>query len=249
MTESRQSADDLGRRSEAGDREAFGELLDRARGQLEAWIRLRLGARLRAAVEPADICQETMFRALRSAEGFRWQGDRALSNWLARIAEHVVQEHARRSARDGFAALAEEPAAASVSPSRAGQRDERFERLREALEALDPVSRRVVELSRLERRPLKEIAASIGRSPNAVALVLMRALREMRRRLGETESLGLPDRSLAVEGPVGVEGNDRSAGGGTTDQREADRGSADRSDARSRRAAEPGETPPGGVAT
>ena len=209
MTDPTQSLEDLARRSEAGDRGAFGELLDRARGQLEAWIRLRLGARLRAAVEPADVYQETMLRAVRSAEGFRWQGERAFANWLARIAENVVQEQVRRSGRHGHAALAEEPQAPSVSPSRAQRRDERFDRLRRALAALDPVSRRVVELSRLEGRPLGEIAAAVGRSPNAVALVLLRALRELRKRIGDTDSLGLPDRALGDEGT----GGERSDGG------------------------------------
>jgi RNA polymerase sigma-70 factor, ECF subfamily len=199
MTEPVESTEELARRSEGGDREAFGKLLDRARGSLEVWIRLRLGARLRAAVEPGDIYQETMLRALRSAEGFRWRGERAFSNWLARIAENVVQEHARRSARQGQTAPGDEPMDPSVSPSRAGRRDERFQRLERALEALDPVSRRVVELSRLEGRPLKEIAARVGRSPNAVALVLMRALREMRKHIGDTESLGLPDHALGQE--------------------------------------------------
>jgi RNA polymerase sigma-70 factor (ECF subfamily) len=218
MTESRQSSDDLGRRSEAGDREAFGELLDRSREQLEAWVRLRLGSRLRTAVDPSDICQETMLRALRSAGGFQWQGERALSNWLARIAENVVQEQVRRSAKEGLATLGVDPAASAISPSRAARRDERFGRLREALEALDPVSRRVVELSRLERRSLKEIAALVDRSPNAVGLVLMRALREMRRHLGETDSLGLPDRALDIGDSKGETGNpcrpEREAGSG-----------------------------------
>jgi RNA polymerase sigma-70 factor (ECF subfamily) len=205
MTESMESIEDLARRSEGGDREAFGKLLDRARAPLEAWILLRLGARLRAVVEPEDIYQETMLRALRSVEGFRWHGERAFSNWLARIAENVVQEYVRRSARQGQAILGEEQVDPSVSPSRAGRRDERFQRMRQALDALDPVSRRVVELSRLEGRPLKEIAALVGRSPNAVALVLMRALREMRKHIGDTESLGLPDRTLGHENTEGGE--------------------------------------------
>ena len=175
---------------------AFEALLEHFQGSLETWIRLRLGDRLRTAVEPADIFQETMLRALRAASGFQWQGETAFANWLARIAENVIREQVRGVAKHGHAVLDDEPADGAVSPSRVARRGERFERLQRALDALDPISRRVVELSRLEGRSLKEIAELVGRSPNAVALVVMRALRKLREHLGDTESLGLPDRAL-----------------------------------------------------
>lgn len=195
--------DGLARRAESGDRGAFDEILQACQGQLETWIKLRLGERLRRSVEPADIFQETMLRALRSAESFRWRGQRALANWLARIAENAIQEQVRRARRQAHAAIEEGPAETPVSPSHEQRRGERFERLQRALDALDPVSRRVVELSRLEGRSLADIAALVDRSPNAVALVLMRAMRKMRVHLGDTESLGLPDQSLRRDGGDG----------------------------------------------
>ena len=196
MAEHTESLETLARRAEAGERAAIEELLERFRGPLQTWIRLRLGEHLRAHVELDDVFQETVLRALRSMGGFQWRGERAFSNWLARIAENAIREQARGLARDQAAPLSDELPGEIVSPSRAQRRGERFERLRAALEGLDPVSRRVVELSRLEGRSLKDIAALVDRSPNAVALVLMRAQRRLRERLGDTESLGLPDRAL-----------------------------------------------------
>lgn len=45
-----------------------------------------------------------------------------------------------------------------------------------------------------------EIAQRMNRSPNAVYKLLARALVELRRNFGDTESLTLPDRRLEFEG-------------------------------------------------
>ncbi len=60
--------------------------------------------------------------------------------------------------------------------------------------------REVIQLARIEKLPFREIAARMHRSPGAVKLLLLRALRELKQRFGETESLHLPDRSLKCEG-------------------------------------------------
>jgi hypothetical protein len=65
MTDDKESLEQLARRSESGDPAAFGELLELARGQLEAWIRLRLGARLRASIEPSTISSSALPRRRR----------------------------------------------------------------------------------------------------------------------------------------------------------------------------------------
>jgi RNA polymerase sigma-70 factor (ECF subfamily) len=197
MAEIEETLQELARRAGTGDRAAFEKLLEHFQGQLQTWIRLRLGDRLRATTDPGDIFQETLLRALRSAERFKWQGERSFANWLARIAENTIQEQVRRAAREGHSLLQDDPVGDDVSPSRSQRRRERFERLQDALDTLDPVSRQVVELSRLDGRSLKDIAALVDRSPNAVALVLMRAQQKLRRRLGDTESLGLPDQALS----------------------------------------------------
>jgi RNA polymerase sigma-70 factor (ECF subfamily) len=200
MTPPSDSLEALARRAESGDRAAFAALLERFHGQVESWIRLRLGAAARAVVEPEDVFQETMLRALEGASEFRWGGEKACANWLARIAQNVIQEHLRRATRHRLEPLASDPTDSTASPSKAERRGERFRRLEASLDSLDPVSRQVVTLSRLEGRSLQEIAARVGRSPNAVALVLMRALRKLRAHMGDTESLGLPDQTLRDEG-------------------------------------------------
>jgi RNA polymerase sigma factor (sigma-70 family) len=79
-------------------------------------------------------------------------------------------------------------------------REERFARLRAALERLDADHRKVILLARIEKLPSREIAERMQRSPQAVAQLLSRALRKLRENFGRTESLHLPDRTLGREG-------------------------------------------------
>jgi RNA polymerase sigma factor (sigma-70 family) len=76
------------------------------------------------------------------------------------------------------------------------KRSDRFDRLEKALEGLSPEHREVILLSRIKGLRVKEIAERMQRSSNAVSLLLARALKKMRSSLGETESLGLPHRTL-----------------------------------------------------
>ena len=71
----------------------------------------------------------------------------------------------------------------------------------EALDALPPDHREVLVLSRLEGLAAEEIARRMGRTPNAVYHLIVRALALLRERFGATESLLLPDRPLRRERP------------------------------------------------
>jgi RNA polymerase sigma factor (sigma-70 family) len=76
------------------------------------------------------------------------------------------------------------------------RRNERFERLREALDALSPDQREVIVLSRIEGLPVLEIAKRMERSPQAVYQLLWRAMKKLKVLFGETESLTLPHRTI-----------------------------------------------------
>ena len=88
----------------------------------------------------------------------------------------------------------------SATPGQALGREERFERLKLSLEKLSPDQRKAVILARIDGRPVREIAQQMNRSEDAVRQLLTRALRQLRSSFGDTESLHLPNRSLAEEG-------------------------------------------------
>jgi RNA polymerase sigma factor (sigma-70 family) len=192
-------SEELAARAAAGDREAFEELAGACRGRLEALIRGRLaGERPPPAAGVEDILQETFLRALRSIARFRWRDEDSFVRWLGGIACKVLLEarKAAAKARTRSIAIDLEPAAEHVSPSRRLQREERLARLEKALAELSPDHRRVLTLVRLEGLTIAEAAARMGRTPNALSQLLLRALRKLRERFGDTESLGLPGRPL-----------------------------------------------------
>ncbi|MBN1419392.1 MAG: sigma-70 family RNA polymerase sigma factor [Planctomycetes bacterium] len=189
------------REAVAGDRGALEELLSRVRDPLERHVRLRVGPHLREWLEPADILQETFANALKSIEQFKGADEGAFLRWLKGIAEHVILMAARSHRCRRLLFLdTEEVTLDDVSPSRGLRRVERFERLKRALESLSPEHREVIILARLKGLKAKEIAERMGRSPNAVALLLSRALSKLKDVFGDTESLSLPPESLDDEG-------------------------------------------------
>jgi len=199
--ESQDQTQILVRNAQEGQRGAFEELAARHRLRIEALIRSRIGPALRETVEVEDLIQETLLRAFESIGRFRWQGDESFFRWLAGIAVRVILQAARRRRVIPMASAAGEGVAAEqASPSRTLRRAERFDRLEEALARLRPEHRDVILLARVENVPLREIARRWNRSPNAIAQLLLRALRSLREAFGDTESLHLPPRTLGGDG-------------------------------------------------
>ena len=184
------------RQAQAGDRDAFEQVVALHRQRLGTVVYLRLGGLVRKHVEPEDVLQETFSRALSSLSRFEWKGTDSFFAWLRVIAEHVILEEANRQKRRRFQELPADAAADLTSQSQTLRREERFERLKEALRSLSPDHRRVVMLARLQGIPVKDVAAKMNRSPDAITNLLARALDKLREELGDTDSLHLPDRMI-----------------------------------------------------
>ena len=111
---------------------------------------------------------------------------------MAGIIENVIRTQAQKRGRGEFLELHQDLPGGRSSPSRHLRREERFERLEDALTRLSPEHREVIVLARIERVRIKEIAKRMQRSPDAVKQLLVRALRKLRETFGDTESLHLP---------------------------------------------------------
>jgi RNA polymerase sigma-70 factor (ECF subfamily) len=175
-------------------------MLGEARPRLEAHIRMRLGPHLRREVSPEDVYQETLARALKSLPQCRADDEESFFRWLRGIAEHVILNLARRQRGDKLVYIDHDAPVAGPTPSKLLRREERFERLREALDALEPDYREVVYLVRIEGLKIKEAAERMNRSPKAVMHLLGRALKKLKETFGDTESLSLPPRRLVNGG-------------------------------------------------
>lgn len=190
------SIEQLLRQAKKGDRVAFENLVKIYRPRLEAFIHLKFGFEIRGMVEFDDVVQETFFRAYNSIETLRASKETSFFTWLAGIAKHVILNEARFHQRRPTAPHESKAMTSEPSPSRILRRNERFARLEEALDSLSPDHREVILLARIEGLSLAEVAKRMKRTQGAVAQILWRALKSLRKRFGDTESFHLPDRRL-----------------------------------------------------
>jgi RNA polymerase sigma factor (sigma-70 family) len=186
----------------AGERTAFGELIDRHRPRA-----VRLARRLlRDPLEAEDVVQEALLQTFLRLEELR-EPDR-FGAWLCGIAANLAKMRLRASAR-GLASLEELAggmrappgvlAAPDPSPEQAAETRELLRLVLAAIDALPGGQRDVVLMHYVEGLSCQEIAALLGRSTGAVRVRLHRARRELRALLGaahpETET------TVAAGGP------------------------------------------------
>jgi RNA polymerase sigma-70 factor (ECF subfamily) len=186
-------------RARAGERSAFDRLIERYRTRLHAGVEMQIQRLERSSLEAEEILQETLAQALQSLDRFQWRGEDSFYLWLCGIARNVIFKVTRKSRQQRLLQLPEHIRASSPSPSKALRREERFDRLERAFAGLKPEYREVLRLSRLEGLKVKEIAARMKRSENAVRHLMARAVIELKNSFGDTESLHLPDRAFRVE--------------------------------------------------
>jgi RNA polymerase sigma-70 factor (ECF subfamily) len=168
-------------RASRDDPEAFGVLYDLYVDRVYRFVR----ARLRDSAAAEDVTAEVFFKALRGISGYRPESG-TFSGWLFRIARNAVIDHvrARRPTVSLEHAYGTFDAAASVEDQVAHRVE--MTRVRREIDELPPAQRTAIIL-RLERDlPIAEIAVALSRSEGAVRVLLHRALRTLRTKLGSS---------------------------------------------------------------
>jgi RNA polymerase sigma-70 factor (ECF subfamily) len=177
-------------RARAGDRAAFGALVERHHALVTALVRQRGGAR--APVE--DLVQETFARALANLGGFR--GGSSFVTWTASIALHLATDWRRKEQRRARLAPRSEVEADEVASAGApGAGDaaelrEEAERARAALDALPRAQRVAVTLRVVEDLTYDEVAARLAAPVPRVRTWVSRGLSRLRREMGLAEEGG-----------------------------------------------------------
>ncbi len=181
----------LVQRAQAGDEAAFARLFARYSRRLTILLHYKIGPDLRAACEPEDLLQEVFLRAFRDIQGFSYDSPGSFLRWLGSIADHVVIDAARRLGRQRRAAAetvrfrspsnpgGPEPAD-TRTPSRIFARKETIALLLKRLDALPEDDRQAILLAKIEGLRPADIAARLGRTPQAAAVLLHRALKRFR---------------------------------------------------------------------
>ncbi|NOT30020.1 MAG: RNA polymerase sigma factor [Planctomycetes bacterium] len=83
-------------RAQTGDRAALNELLERYYDRVYRIVRIRMGAKVRGAMESCDLVQNTLKKAAEKLGSFQPRGHSSLINWLAAIAENQIRDAADR---------------------------------------------------------------------------------------------------------------------------------------------------------
>lgn len=183
-------------RVRSGDVASLADYMQEVRKPLLAYIERRLGAALRAKVEPDDILQEVGLEAVRSLERANLQ-ERKPFSWLCHLAElKIVDAHRfhigakKRSAKkersldraagnDGQAKFADLLVRSMTTPSAAFFRNAKEARLLAAMSELPEDQREALRLRYVEDMPSKEIAERLGKSDAAIRVMLTRSIQKL----------------------------------------------------------------------
>ena len=194
MTESIPDTEALLVQAERGDADAANQLLQLHRNRLRQMVSVRLDPRVRGRIDPSDVVQEALVQATRQLPEYLRKRPVAFFPWLRRIAwEQLVHLHDRhvhaqkrsihREAHSvpalpdqSVAQLVDRLVTDGTSPSRQMVRKERRERVREALDQMEPHDREVLVLWYLEQLAVPEIAAILELSESGVKSRHRRAL-------------------------------------------------------------------------
>jgi RNA polymerase sigma-70 factor (ECF subfamily) len=175
-----------------------------ALGEVRAWLRrhaaLLLGGRLRGKVDPSDVVQDTLLKALRHQQQFRGQTEAERQAWLRRILANTLADAVRRflagqkrdagrersldeAVRRSSERLQVWLADGGAPPEGEAAHNERLLWLAEGLAELPGEQREAVRLKHLHGLSVGEVARRMGKTA-AVAGLLRRGLEALRPRPG-----------------------------------------------------------------
>jgi RNA polymerase sigma-70 factor, ECF subfamily len=193
MNQAKPDSDDteqLLRRAQAGDRQAFDDLFARHRAYLCQVIALRFDPRLRPRLAPSDVVQEAQLEAFRRFGDFLERRPMPFRLWLRKTAcERLVrlQRYHRKAARRSVdrevhlpdrsaLRVVEQFLAGGSTPSQKLDRAETARRVGEVLAQLSDTDREVLLLRNLEELSNQEVAEVLQIEPVAASQRYGRAL-------------------------------------------------------------------------
>jgi RNA polymerase sigma-70 factor (ECF subfamily) len=165
-----------------GDKEAFGLLYDHYQPSVYRFLYYRT----RSQTLAEDLTSETFFRALRSMNGFRWQG-KDFGAWLMTIARNLTMDHFK-AGRTRLELTTEDMSPhdnAEEGPESAVLAGLTNEALLKALTELPTEQRECLIMRFLQGLSIAETAQALDRSDGAVKQLQLRGVRNLAKLLPE----------------------------------------------------------------
>lgn len=199
--EEAQEPEELLALARGGDDSALGRLLERFRAYLTVLARVQIGRRLQGKADCADVVQETFLETARQFARFRGATEAEFVSWLREILAgrlaHLVRRYFGTQRRDvrlereleadldhSSRGLALALAAPQNTPSEHAVAAEQESLLADALERLPEDYREVIVLRHVEGLTFPRIAERMGRSPDSVEKLWLRAVTRLRQAVG-----------------------------------------------------------------
>jgi RNA polymerase sigma-70 factor (ECF subfamily) len=180
---------ELVRRAQLGEPAAFDELFTRYHERVLRIVRIRIGPELRRALDSMDAVQETFLSAVQDFDRFEMRDEGALVRWLAALAEHRLQDAARRHSaarRDALRAVPLEAEAAHPgrTPASLAARAEAETIVDEEIAALSEPWRELLLLRNVAGASWSAVTERLGyRTERAARVAHTKALEELALRL------------------------------------------------------------------
>lgn len=173
--------------------------------QYQPWLRLQarlqIDTHFKGKFDESDIAQQTMIEAWRSQSDFRGESEPQRLAWLrvilSRVLGHEIRRYRGTKKRDiareksleqsiaqSSRMLGQFIAADGASPSQIVQQHEEETRLAAALDRLPEEYREVIIRRNMQRQSHDDIAKDLGKSPAAVRMIWVRALKRLKKEMG-----------------------------------------------------------------
>jgi RNA polymerase sigma-70 factor (ECF subfamily) len=180
--------------------------LQRYREYLHSLVRARLEPRMWAKVDPSEVVQEALLKALQARDQFRGRTEQQLAAWLRTILNNTLNNALRDCGRrngasislneildSSFGPAANLPADPELPPDELAAHNERLVELAEALGRLPEDQRTVLEMKHLQGLSVAEISEQTHRTKPSVVGLLYRGTKALRLLLGASNDAAASD--------------------------------------------------------
>lgn len=174
-----QDEQDIVRRAQQYDQQAFGQLYEEHFDKIYRYITLKIGNK----VEAEDMTQQVFLKALRSISGYKWRNI-PFSAWLFRIAHNQVVDYLRKKSKRVTMALDESIIISSGpdnNPQKIAEHRLNVEQLASATRQLTPAQQEVISLRFAGEMPIAQVAVTMDRSEGAVKALQHSAIVALRK--------------------------------------------------------------------
>jgi RNA polymerase sigma-70 factor (ECF subfamily) len=176
-----------------GNKTALNQLYTVYAERVRWMIRFRMSKELRSKLESMDVVQDTLIHALNGLGGFTYKNEGDFVRWLSKIAENELRGSLKKLHADkrdirrevGIGTYGPTPTSEAVgapgpiqatTPSVILSKKEDLSKLEEAIDELKPEYREVIVLAKIEGLSYKKIGERVGKSADAVGMLLSRAM-------------------------------------------------------------------------